>query len=86
MRTASAYRGDFGAHEVSGGNVRVSKLFNQLGTLSSLSGGGAAENKRDFGSAQDFLNTACVGSGLLCFGAHLDLCLFLCLTSNISNN
>jgi len=61
MRCVMTYGGDFGAHKISGGNVGVSKLFNQLGTLSSLSGGGAAEYERDFGSAQDLLDAASVG-------------------------
>ena len=54
----STYGSDLGAHEISGGNVGVSKLFNQLGTLSSLSGGGAAENECDFWFAKDCLDAA----------------------------
>jgi hypothetical protein len=80
------YGSDFGAHEISGGNVGVSKLFNQLGTLCSLSGGGATENERNFGFSQDLFDTACRRRRLILLCAHLDLCLFLCLTSNISNN
>ena len=39
------YFGNFSAHEVAGRNVCVTKLFNQLGTLCSLTGGRATEDK-----------------------------------------
>ena len=58
VKGKGTYGSNLGAHEVSGGNVGVSKLFNQLGTLGSLSGGGAAENEGDFGFAQDCLDAA----------------------------
>jgi hypothetical protein len=50
------YLGDFSAHQVAGGNVGVSKLFNQLGTLCSLTGGGATEDKSKLGVSKDLLN------------------------------
>jgi len=51
-----AYLGDFGAHQVAGGNVGVSKLFNQLGTLCSLTGGRTTEDKSKLGVSKDLLD------------------------------
>ena len=50
------YLGDFSAHQVAGRNVGVSKLFNQLGTLRSLTGGRATEDKSKLGVSKDFLD------------------------------
>ncbi len=83
-RGSVTYFADLGSKEISGGNVSVAKLFNQLGTLSSFSGGGSSEHEGDFGVAEYFLNVGHLN--LYVLFAHLACSSVFLITMSSNNN